>query len=64
MTVVAFFDMVFLNEYHNIRVKSRETDKIIVEFNKIKGKKVENILEKEIKEFATDWENHTYILWV
>lgn len=64
MTVRAFYDMVFLNKYHNIRVKASETDKVIVEFDRARGEKVKSILDKEIREFATDWENRIYILWV
>ena len=56
--------MVFLNEYHNIRVKSSETDKTITEFSRSTEVKDESLLDKEIKEFATDWEKRIYILWV
>lgn len=64
MTIKQFYDMVFLNSYHNIRVKSSETDKVIAEFSKTTGKKAQSLLDKEIKEFATDWEKRIYILWV
>ena len=64
MTVGQFYDMVFLNEYHNIRVKSSETDKTITEFSRSTEVKDESLLDKEIKEFAPDWEKRIYILWV
>ena len=61
MTVQKFFDMVFTNEYHNIRLKSDNTDKVLIEFSR---EVPDSFADREIKGFATDWEKHIYILWV
>lgn len=61
MTVQQFFDMIFCNEYHNIRLKSQETDKSLVEFSNGVPDEFSN---QEIKGFATDWYEKIYILWI
>ena len=61
MTVQQFFDMIFCNEYHNIRLKLQETDKSLVEFSNGVPDKFTNC---EIKGFATDWDAKIYILWI
>lgn len=61
MTVSDFFDMVFTNEYHNIRLKSSEKDKTITEFsNGVPDKYADSV----INGFATDWDKRIYILWI
>lgn len=63
-TVGDFFEKVFLNEYHNLRIKSSETDTIICEFDSLAGLEKYQVADKTIKEFSTDWENRIYILWI
>lgn len=63
-TVRGFWDKVFLNEFHHIRIKDSKTDKILCEFKDSKGFEKSGVKDKEILEFATDWENRIYILWV
>lgn len=63
-TVKEFFEKVFLNEYHNIRVKSSDTDKVICEANSLEDIIFFGVEDKTINDFATDWEKRTYILWV
>lgn len=63
-TVDDFFEKVFLNEYHNIRIKSSENDQVICEFDNHEGMQRYEVADKAIKEFATDWKNKIYILWI
>lgn len=63
-TIGEFFEHVFLNEYHNIRVKSSETDAIICEFDNSYDMERYGVENKTIKSFATDWNNRIYILWI
>lgn len=63
-TVGEFFDKVFLNEYHNIRVKSSDTDTILYEFDNISDMERYGVANETIKDFATDWNNRIYILWI
>ena len=64
MTVSQFYDMIMFNEFHNIYVKSEETDGKIDTI--IRAEQLDNSPFKdcEIKGFATDWENRFYIIWV
>lgn len=61
MTVGEFFDMVSLNEYHNIRLKDDETDKVVEEFS---NGVADAYFNKVIKGIATDWIERVYILWI
>lgn len=63
-TVEKFFEKVLLNEFHNIRIKSAEKDSIICEFNTLQEMERSGIKDKEIVDFATDWDNKIYILWI
>lgn len=63
-TVGEFFSKVLLNDYHNIRVKSADIDKIICEFNNCSDMEKYDVENRVIQEFATDWTNKIYILWV
>lgn len=61
MTVQEFFDMIFTNEFHNIRLKSKETDKALIEFSN----GVPDIYsDKIITGLATDWDARIYVLWI
>lgn len=61
MTVQEFFDMVFTNEFHNIRLKSKETDKALIEFS---NGVPDAYVNKKITGLATDWDARIYILWI
>lgn len=63
-TVGEFFEKVFLNEFHNIRIKSADKDSVICEFANMLDMERYGVENMEIKDFATDWENRIYILWV
>lgn len=64
MTVSQFYDMIMFNRYHNIYIKSEETDEIIDII--VSASQLVTCLysDCEIKGFATDWETRFYILWV
>lgn len=64
MTVSQFYDMVMLNQYHNIYVKSQETDEIVDRIISVSDIENSPYKDHEIKHFATDWETRFYILWV
>lgn len=61
MSVREFFEMVRWNEYHNVRLKDKESDNALVEFSDdvpdMYGSKI-------ISGIASDWEAHIYILWI
>ena len=64
MTVSEFYHMVMLNEFHNIYVKSQETDGKIDTIIGLHHLINSPFKYHEIKHFATDWETRFYILWV
>ena len=64
MTVSQFYDMVMFNQFHNIYVKSQETDGKIDTIISVEHLENSPFKDHEIKGFATDWETRFYILWV
>lgn len=64
ITVADFWDMIMLNEFHNVLIKSVDTDDRLVyveDSEALQRSKYDNYV---IKHLATDWENRVYILWV
>lgn len=64
MTVAEFFDMVMTNEYHKICIKSAKTDSILDYFESVDGFEKSKYGFRKIVDFATDWKERVYILWV
>ena len=64
ITVGQFYEMVMLNKNHNLKIKSQETDKIICNIHDLDSLERSKLEKKEIKMFATDWENKVYVIWV
>ena len=63
-TVGKFFEKALLNGFNSIKIKSADKDSVICEFSNMKDMERYGIKDKEIKDFGTDWENKTYILWI
>ena len=62
--VVDFWDVVMLNGYHNVRIKSHSTDEVLAFFDSSEGLEKSGYSDYKIKHFATDWNSKTYILFV
>lgn len=64
ITVSQFYEMVMLNEWHILEIKSHDTDAKIDGIIRVEHLENSPYKDYEIKHFATDWNKRVYILWV